>query len=295
MFAKALFATDLSPASDAVIDCMEGLRRLGTREILLLHAIFVHVHYPETYDTEEAIRKAGKPKLEEQSTRLQEKGFRVTAETAVGRPAKVIAQYAAERGMSLIVVGSHGATMQPDVLLGSVTSELLHKATSPLLIVRHKILEEPGGQVRCEVACSDILADVLYPTDFSDTAERAFSYVEKLAAGGATRIRLLHVQDQAKLAPHLGDRLAEFNEIDSARLSRLRDRLRSLGAVHVYTEVAYGSPTSEIIRKASDGSTSLIVIGSQGRSFLAEVFLGEVAYNVAHLAPVPVLLVPHSR
>jgi len=277
MFAKALFATDLSPASDAVIDCIEGLRSLGTRQILLLHAIFVHVHYPETYDTEEAIRKASKPKLEEQSRRLREKGFRVTAETAVGRPAKVIAQYAAERGMSLIVAGSHGASMQPDVLLGSVTSELLHKATSPLLIVRHKIVEEPSGQVRCEVACSDILADVLYPTDFSDTAERAFSYVEKLAAGGATRIRLLHVQDQAKLSPHLGD------------------RLRSLGAVHVYTEVAYGSPTSEIVRKASDGSTSLIVMGSQGRSFLAEVFLGEVAHNVAHLAPVPVLLIPHPR
>jgi nucleotide-binding universal stress UspA family protein len=197
--------------------------------------------------------------------------------------------------MSLIVVGSHGASMQRDALLGSVTSELLHKATSPLLVVRHKIIEEPGGQVRCDVACSDILADLLYPTDFSDTAERAFSYVEKLAAGGAKRIRLLHVQDQAKLSPHLGDRLAEFNEIDSARLSRLQDKLRSLGAVHVHTEVAYGAPTSEIIKRASDGSTSLIVMGSQGRSFLAEVFLGEVAHNVAHLAPVPVLLVPHPR
>jgi len=295
MFSKVLVATDLSPASDAVLDCLDGLYSLGTREVTLLQVVFVHLHYPQTYDTEEAIRRAGKPKLAEQTTRLQEKGFKVTAETAVGRPAKVISQYAAEQGMSLIVVGSHGASMQRDALLGSVTTELLHKATSPLLIVRHKIIEEPGGQVRCEVACSDILADVLHPTDFSDMAERAFSYVEKLAAGGATRIKLLHVQDQAKLSPHLGDRLAEFNEIDSARLSRLRDRLLSQGAVHVHTEVAYGSPTSEIIKRASDGSTSLIVMGSQGRSFLAEVFLGEVAHNVAHLAPVPVLLVPHPR
>ena len=29
--------------------------------------------------------------------------------------------------------------------------------------------------------------------------------------------------------------------------------------------------------------------------FLAEVFLGEVAHNVAHFAPVPVLLIPHPR
>lgn len=295
MFSKVLVATDLSPASDAVLDCLDGLKSLGTREVTLLHAIFVHLHYPETYDTEEAIREAGRPKLEEQATRLQAKGFEVTAETAVGRPAKVIAQYAAEQGMSLIVVGSHGASMQRDMLLGSVTTDLLHKATTPLLVVRHKILEEPGGQVRCELACSDILADVLHPTDFSDTAERAFSYLERLAAGGAKQIRLLHVQDQAKIAPHLADRLAEFNEIDSARLSRLRDRLLSVGAAHVFTEVSYGSPTSEIIRKASDGSTSLIVMGSQGRSFLAEVLLGEVAHNVARLSPVPVLLIPHPR
>lgn len=295
MFSKVLIATDLSAASDLVLDCLDGLHSLGAREVTLLHVIFVHLHYPETYDTEEAIRKAGEPKLKEQSARLQEKGFQVMVETAVGRPAKVIAQYAAEWGMSLIVVGSHGAGMHPDALLGGVTTELLHKATAPLLVVRHKILEESDGQVRCELACSDILADVLHPTDFSDAAERAFSYVEKLAAGGARRIRLLHVQDQARLAPHLADRLAEFNEIDSARLSRLRDRLLSQGAVHVHTEVAYGSPTSEIIKKASDGSTSLIVMGSQGRSFLAEVFLGEVAHNVARLAPVPVLLVPHPR
>ena len=58
MFAKALFATDLSPASDAMIDCIAGLRSLGTHEILLLHAIFVRVHYPEMYDTEDALRKA---------------------------------------------------------------------------------------------------------------------------------------------------------------------------------------------------------------------------------------------
>ena len=74
MFSKVLVATDLSPASDAVLDCLDGLHSLGTREVTLLHVIFVHLHYPETYDTEEAIGKAGKPKLEEQSRRLQGKG-----------------------------------------------------------------------------------------------------------------------------------------------------------------------------------------------------------------------------
>lgn len=295
MFAKVLIATDLSPASDAMLSCADSLHSLGTRDVALLHAVYVPLHYPETYDMEEVIRKAGADKLREQATRLQKKGFQVTAEMAAGRPANVISERAAKQGMSLIMAGTHGASLYRDVLIGSVANELLHRATCPLLLVRQKILEDPSGRAHCEAACSDLLADVLYPTDFSDTAERAFSYVEELVTAGAIRVRLLHVQDQAKLAPHLTDRLAEFNEIDSARLGRLKDRLHSLGASDVQTEIAFGSPTSEIIKRASDGSTSLIVMGSQGRSFVAEVLLGEVAHNIACLAPVPVLLIPHAQ
>lgn len=292
MFSKALIATDLSPASDTVLDCMGSLRSLGTREVLLLHAIFVHVHYPETYDTEDALRKASVPKLEEQRARLQAEGFQVTAEMVVGRPARIISQYAAERDMSLIVVGSHGASLQRDVLLGSVANELVNRATLPVLVVRQKITEDPAGRARCEAACTDLLADVLHPTDFSDTAERAFTYVEKMAASGVKRVRLLHVQDHARLMPHLAERLPEFDATDVARLGRLKDRLRSLGKADVAIEVTHGFPAPEIVKRASGGTVSLVVMGSQGRGFVAEVFLGSVAHNVVRLAPVPVLLVP---
>lgn len=295
MFAKVILATDLSPASDTVIDCMGGLRSLGTREIVLLHAVFVQVHYPETYDTEEALRRAAAPKLEEQRGRLEGMGFRVTTEMPAGSPPRVISEYAEDHDASLIVVGSHGASLQHDILLGSVTNEVIHRGTRPVLVVRQKVIADSSGRARCEAACRDLLADVLHPTDFSEVAERAFTYVEKLAAAGARRIRLLHVQDQARLSPHLIDRLAEFNATDLARLERLKDRLDSGGGPEVVAEVAYGSPTSEIVKRASDGSTSLIVMGSQGRGFIAEVFLGSVAHNVVRLAPIPVLLVPARR
>lgn len=292
MFTKALFATDLSPASDAVIDCMEGLRSLGTSEILLLHAVFVHAHYPETYDTEDTLRKASAPKLDEQRARLQTMGFQVTAEMVVGSPPRVILEYAEQQDVSVIVVGSHGASLQRDILLGSVANEVVHRATRPVLVVRHKILEDAAGHTRCEAACTDLLADVLHPTDFSDIAERAFTYAEKMVASGVKRVRLLHVQDRAKLTPHLAERLPEFDATDVARLRRLKDRLCSLGQVNVAIEVTQGFPAPEIVRRASGGTISLIVMGSQGRGFIAEVFLGSVAHNVVRLAAVPVLLIP---
>ncbi len=39
MFAKILIATDLSPASDAVVQCAQGFKRLGSEQAILCYAL----------------------------------------------------------------------------------------------------------------------------------------------------------------------------------------------------------------------------------------------------------------
>jgi nucleotide-binding universal stress UspA family protein len=171
---------------------------------------------------------------------------------------------------------------------------VIHHAVRPVLVVRLKIAEENRGK-RCEVACSDFLRHILYPTDFSDTAEQAFRYVERMVERGCQRVTLLHVQDKVKIAKHLEDRLQEFNQIDWGRLQRLEERLEAKGAADVRKEVPYGYPTAVILERARSSDCSLIVMGGQGRGFIKEVFLGSVAHNVVRNAPLPVLLVPAFR
>lgn len=89
--------------------------------------------------------------------------------------------------------------------------------------------------------------------------------------------------------------MAEFNEIDQARLERLKERLIHIGGREVSIEIPYGSTTREILRAVNNHPYSLIVMGSQGRGFISEVFLGSVSHNIARKAPVPVLLVPAIR
>jgi nucleotide-binding universal stress UspA family protein len=103
------------------------------------------------------------------------------------------------------------------------------------------------------------------------------------------------VQDRAKIDPHLKHRLEEFNRIDTERLERHRDVLLKLGVKKVGLELPYGSPVQEILRVARDRGVSEIVMGSQGRGFIADVFLGSVSHQVARHAPVPVLFVPAVR
>jgi nucleotide-binding universal stress UspA family protein len=290
MFHTALFATDLSPASSRVVDCLPGLRTLGTQHVILVHALGIK-HLDEM---RHLFSPFVEPQLAAQQKLVESHGFNVTRHIAAGLPVFEVHRMANELAASLIVVGSHGWTLARDALLGGTAMSILHHAALPVLVIRLQIVEE-DGRSRCESACSDFRRHVLFCTDFSETAERAFKCVEKIVENGAQRVTLLHVQDQSRIEKHLKHRLAEFNEIDRGRLERLQSRLTEKGATQVRIELPYGSPIREILRVAEREDEALIVMGSQGRGFIGEVFLGSVSHQVVRRAPVPVLLIPALR
>ena len=84
----------------------------------------------------------------------------------------------------------------------------------------------------------------------------------------------------------------EFNETDRRRLQAFRERLEQRGATEVRIEIPYGLPGQEIVRLAREHNYHLIVMGTRGRGFFAEAFLGSVSLQVVRSAPAPVLLVP---
>jgi nucleotide-binding universal stress UspA family protein len=66
--------------------------------------------------------------------------------------------------------------------------------------------------------------------------------------------------------------------------------LRERGA-EVETLVRHGAVTQEILQTLADGSFDLVVLGSHGRSRLAQILIGSVSHNVAKHAPCSVLVV----
>lgn len=61
---------------------------------------------------------------------------KVTEETAMGTPNRVIVDKAEEWGADLIIVGSHGRGFWGRVMLGSVSDAVLHHAPCSVLVVR---------------------------------------------------------------------------------------------------------------------------------------------------------------
>jgi nucleotide-binding universal stress UspA family protein len=290
MLSNIIVASDGSEASDRMIECVSGLVRVGSRQAALVHVFNVR----DVGGLYISLQEFMHPKLEKQARVLRDAGLEVDIQTPLGIPFYEINRIASERSASLVVVGSLGASLVGDVLLGSTAHSVLQNAQFPTLLVRLEMIEEDGGR-RCRSACLDYFQHILFPTDFSDNAEHAFLYLEHIVRETKAHVTLLHVQDESKIERHLKHRLEEFNQIDADRLQGMKLRMEQCGAASVTTEIPYGSPTKIILDRVRTNGFSLIVMGSQGRGFIEEVFVGSIANNVARFAPVPALFVPAVR
>lgn len=289
MFEKIIFASDLSPATDVVIEYLGPLRGIGVREIVLTHALGIR----HLDDMRHELLRLVKPHLERQQAALEKQGFAVCIRAPRGLPTDEIVRVAKEQSAHLIVVSLHGHTLAHDVLLGSTPIELLHRSPVPVLVVLVKV-EGTKEHPRCGKTDCDLLGHVLFATDFSDNAEVAFQVVKQFAEGGAAGITLLHVQDVARVGTATPAKIEEFDRVDMERLERRKADLEKLGPTKIDCVVTHGQATEEILKKARE-EVSLVILGNQGRGFFKEIFLGSTSHNVARHAPCPVLVVPQPR
>ena len=286
MFERLIVATDLSPASYAVVRCVAGLRDFGARQCLLLQCLTLTDAASTAFSYDTGPLEA---MLAEQRDILTGQGYAVETRTVVGSPRRQIVTTAAEEGYALIVIGSQGRSLVAERVLGGVAYGVVNSATTPVLVVPVERNTDADGSTAPPSHC-DFGKHVLFATDFSEMADHAFGYLRQLVAHGARRVTLVHVQDRIALEKHLHARLDEFDTIDIARLEDLKNALLEHGEPRVDIEVPYGVPHQEISRLIRERDVQLALMGSQGRGFVGEIVLGSVSHNVVRSSMAPVLL-----
>jgi nucleotide-binding universal stress UspA family protein len=287
MFATVLLATDLSPAWDEIVACTGELKALGCSRVILTHVTGVKF----LMGMEGKLEAEAQAGLEKQAAHLEAQGFQVIVELRKGLPASSLQEVARCCNADLILVGPQKTSRWQEGILGSVASAVLHHADLPVLLLKMGIKEGlPQGS--CRLRATEMLRHVLFPTDFSPIAERACQYLEGLAGKGLGRATLLNALDVpgGEAYPPGFQEIAE----DAARdlLKQWRQRLTQAGLTRVEAVYDPGHPLPAILEALKSRDISLILMGTQGKSFLKELFLGSVAHNVARLAPCPVLLIP---
>lgn len=146
---------------------------------------------------------------------------------------------------------------------------------------------------------------ILFPTDFSEAAEKAFIYALHLADKFGAEITTLHayelpVVNDIDLTPSLRNfydnmDLYEFESYRDA-IPPLVDTARAHGFDHITMQhvLKKGDPESAILETAVTDAIDLIVMGTTGARGLKEIFMGSTAGEVMENAPCPVLAIPEK-
>ena len=139
---------------------------------------------------------------------------------------------------------------------------------------------------------------ILVATDGSKNALRAVKYAADLLSHSNDKVKsitLISVHDDAGLRhakAFVGkDVVADYlRELSEKELKPAMKVLDAQGIKHDMVMLV-GSPSQEIVSQSQKGKYDMVVLGSKGRSAIADMLLGSVAQRVLTQAKQPVVLV----
>ena len=143
---------------------------------------------------------------------------------------------------------------------------------------------------------------VLYCTDFSENASRAFAYAlnaAKLRTG--SELHLIHVipePDAQFWKTYIYDAEGDVDEKAKKDIDEKIDReYRPQIPEGLVFKTAFriGKSHAEILKYAEEIGARLIVVGRQGTGALTSLFFGSVAEKVVKKAHCPVLVIPPDK
>lgn len=169
-----------------------------------------------------------------------------------------------EKDYDLLVIGSHGASTVTEILLGGVSSEVIHHAKKPVILVK-KMRD---------------ISNILMCTSGSKCCFDAIRYAAEIARAAKADVTVLSISeldtdDSIK-------RAMEFMYVGAEILKE--------SGVSAKVLVRVGKPAEEILAEARKQDFDLIVMGSVGKSAVTDLLLGKVASKVIHYSTRSVLI-----
>jgi manganese transport protein len=127
--------------------------------------------------------------------------------------------------------------------------------------------------------------------EFSGADDVVLSRAAAMARANGAPLVLVHVVEgpgAAYYGPATDD---QESRTDRARMAEMVGHLRREG-LSAEGVLGYGNPPEELVRIAKEQGMDLLVLGTHGHRFLADLALGQTVSPVLHRLAIPVLVVP---
>ena len=145
MYKKILVALENGPADETILPHVAELARRFGSALLLLHVAdgWAARNFNKLELAESEEMKDDRVYLEKVAVALRSEGFSVTTELALGNPPQEILKVAEAGHCELIAMAGHGHRLFGDLFHGSTITEVRHKTSIPILVVRAKKKQPP--------------------------------------------------------------------------------------------------------------------------------------------------------
>jgi nucleotide-binding universal stress UspA family protein len=289
VFGTILVAVDGSPIAERAVPYATRLALGAGGALVLVRAVGAH----GSGDDHEHDEGDAQSYLERLAGQLATAGVSVEHTLAHGAPVEAILRVASDRHASCIVMGTHGRTGLPELMVGSVAEAVLASSPVPVLLVNMHLRESVFPQF------DPAHSRVLVPLDGSAFAESALLTAEELLAPDGTLVLTRVVPSAEDVATWPDDTDLAYADDPQRTLDKVgRDYLEDVAAElrarrperHVRLDVRAGWPAESIAAAVLEHNASLVVMAAHGRTGLRRLLLGSVASEVLRSAQSPLLL-----
>ena len=272
-FAKVLLATDLTPQSDNLTECLFSLCPDTETEVVLAHVF----DDDDDADPDGSNYKKVNSRLEGYKNDLEQAGYEeVTIVTPVGdEPFEAICDAGEEHEADLLMVASHGKGFLKSTLMGSTTFDLARATTLPLFISKEDNKD-----------ASKLLDTILIPTDFSQKSLDCLNVVRGLREYIGNVI-FIHVIERYRSKEDYKEKYGNAKLF----LQELVDELKIFGIKADY-RIGRGAASKEIVHVSRQEHASLIIIAKTGAGLVKGLVMGSTAQNVVLNSTCGILLLP---
>ena len=136
--------------------------------------------------------------------------------------------------------------------------------------------------------------NILVPIDFSKRSEAAFNHAIGLAREVRAKLLLVHVITASATTVPLPFRAQYYKELEREAVQSIERLLqrKKVKAKDYRLVILHGGDAARLItQQAAKSKSSMIVMGSHGRTGLRRLILGSVAEKTLRYARCPVLIV----